>query len=509
MAGCATFIFLISISSGRHHFFHNVITRNQKEQVNRMLRQISAVALCVSLFLLPTACNSVQTSEGKQMNDHDRSASSPPQFTLITLDPGHFHAALVQKEMNDQIAPTVHVYAPDGFDLNEHLKRIEGFNTRADKPTRWEEKVYRGDDYLKKMIADKPGNVVVIAGNNRKKTEYIKASIDAGLNVLADKPMCTDEQGYELLKEAFRSAEKNNVRLYDIMTERYEITTMLQKALAGNAAVFGQLQPGTPDNPSVTKESVHHLFKYVAGKPLQRPAWYFDTAQQGEGIVDVTTHLVDLVFWECFPEQPIAIADIALLKAKRWTTTVTKDQFAKVTGLADFPAFLAGRLDEQGALQLYSNGEMTFRVKGIHAKTSVTWNYQAPEGAGDTHFSVMKGTKAMVTIRQGKEENYRPELYVTPTAPSQKAAVETELKKAIEQMQSTWPGLALKAAKDGWQVTIPDKYRDGHEAHFSQVAAKYLRFLNEGKLPAWETPNMLAKYYVTTQALKLAQQKQK
>ena len=93
-----------------------------------------------------------------------------------------------------------------------------------------------------------------IAGNNRKKTEYIKASVDAGLNVLADKPMCTDEKGWELLKEAFKSAEQKGVLLYDIMTERYEITTVLQKALANNQAVFGELQPGTPDNPSVTKE---------------------------------------------------------------------------------------------------------------------------------------------------------------------------------------------------------------------------------------------------------------
>jgi predicted dehydrogenase len=474
-----------------------------------MPRHCLSIILSLAVILLAASC-SARTESGKTaMNEKPNAAKGTSPFTLMTLDPGHFHAALVQKEMNDQVSPTVYVYAPDGFDLNEHLKRIEGFNTRPANPTRWDEKVYRGDDYLKKMIADKPGNVVVIAGNNRKKTEYIKASVDAGLNVLADKPMCTDEKGFELLKDAFRSAEQNNVLLYDIMTERYEITTMLQKALAGNSNVFGELQKGTPDNPSVTKESVHHLFKYVAGKPLQRPGWYFDTAQQGEGIVDVTTHLVDLVFWECFPEQKIETGDIALLKARRWPTAVTKEQFAKVTGLADFPDFLRGKLDEQGVLSLYSNGEMTFKVKGVHAKTSVIWNYQAPEGAGDTHFSVMKGTRTIVTIRQGKEENYRPELYVTATVPTQKAAVEAELKKAIEQMQATWPGLALKVVKDGWQVTIPDKYRDGHESHFSQVAAKYLRFLSEKRLPVWEVPNMIAKYYVTTQALKLAQQQKK
>ena len=472
-----------------------------------MIRSYCVTALSLALLLSVASCDSPPKSEktgGNPMNDPKTASSAKSKYTLMTLDPGHFHAALVQKEMNAEVSPTVYVYAPDSFDLSEHLKRVDGFNTRATSPTKWEEKIYKGNDYLEKMIAEKPGNVVIIAGNNRKKTEYIKASVEAGLNVLADKPMCTDEQGFELLRAAFTSAGQKKVLLYDIMTERYEITSMLQKALANNSAVFGELQQGTPDNPSVTKESVHHIYKFVSGKPLQRPAWYFDTTQQGEGIVDVTTHLVDLVFWECFPDQKIALDEIAMLKAKRWTTTVTREQYIEVTGQSDFPDFLKSRLDAKGLLQIFSNGEMTFKVKGVHAKTSVIWNYKAPEGAGDTHFSVMKGTKAIVTIRQGKEENYRPELYVTPTAPAQKAAVEAELKKAIEQMQASFPGIAIKPLKDGWQITVPDKFRDGHESHFSQVAAKYLKFLAEQKMPEWEVPNMIAKYYVTTQALKLA-----
>ena len=51
----------------------------------------------------------------------------------------------------------------------------------------------------------------------------------------------------------------------------------------------------------MTKESVHYFSKLVSGAPLKRPAWFFDTAQQGEGLVDITTHLVDLVQWACFP----------------------------------------------------------------------------------------------------------------------------------------------------------------------------------------------------------------
>ncbi len=64
---------------------------------------------------------------------------------LMTLDPGHFHAALVQKKMYEQVSPEVHVFAPDGDDVKLHLKRIEGFNTRADDPTSWKEIVYTGE----------------------------------------------------------------------------------------------------------------------------------------------------------------------------------------------------------------------------------------------------------------------------------------------------------------------------------------------------------------------------
>ena len=38
--------------------------------------------------------------------------------------------------------------------------------------------------------------------------------------------------------------------LYDIMTERFEITTMLQRALSQQRELFGTLEQGTPDNPS-------------------------------------------------------------------------------------------------------------------------------------------------------------------------------------------------------------------------------------------------------------------
>ena len=462
-----------------------------------MVKKLLLAGLAVFLVALSSSTGGAE--------DKMRFTGARGEVQLITLDPGHFHAALVQKTMHDQVSPKVYVYAPKGPDVEDYLKQIEGFNNRLENPTDWEQIVYTGDDFLEKMLREKPGNVVVISGNNKRKAEYIKACADAGLNVLADKPMCIDVNGFKLLKEAFASAEKNGVMIYDIMTERSEITTVLQKELVQNKDVFGELQKGTVDEPAVVKESVHHFFKYVTGNPIKRPAWYFDTTQQGQGLVDVTTHLVDLVMWGCFPGEAIDYQkDTEIKKAKRWPTIITPAQFKSVTRLDDFPIFLKEKLNDEGALPCYANGEINYTLKGINTKVSVKWNFQAPEGTGDTHYSVIKGSKANIIIRQQKEENYRPELYIEAAINTNRDNLDDALKKAIAELQSKYPGVELEQKSDIWHVLIPDKYRIGHEAHFGQVMERYLKYLVEGKLPDWEVPNIKAKYYTTTKALESA-----
>ena len=419
------------------------------------------------------------------------------EVRLITLDPGHFHAALVQKTMIERLSPVVHVYAPAGTDLDEHLKRIDAYNTRPQNPTRWQEKVYRGADFFQKMIAEKQGNVVVMAGNNRKKTEYIYNTVKAGMNVLADKPMCIDTKGYELLKKAFATAKQNKVLLYDIMTERSEITTVLQKELSQLPAIFGTLEKGTPDNPAIIKESVHHFFKFVSGSALKRPAWFMDVNQQGEGVVDVTTHLVDLVQWAAFPGTILSTTDVQLTNAKRWTTPMTRSQFATITGLNDFPDYLRQHVKDS-VLYIYANGEINFRLKGVQAKVRVLWNYSTPEG-GDTHYSIMRGTKANLEIRQGKAEKFVPQLFIKPLKVS-----DAEISQAFEGLKAKFPGINLKKQGNEWLVEITDKYRTGHEAHFGEVLERFMSYQAAGQLPEWEVPNMITKYTTIMQAYQLS-----
>ena len=424
---------------------------------------------------------------------------------LVILDPGHFHAALVQRNMYANVDGTVHVYAPAGPDLVDYLEKIDRYNARAQDPTRWQELTHTGPDFLERFAADRSGDVAVIAGNNRRKTEYLTRAVAAGFHTLADKPMAIDAAGFEALGRAFDLAREKGVLLYDIMTERHEVTTMLQKEFSTIASVFGDLLQGTDEHPAVTKESVHHFSKRVSGVPIKRPAWFFDTAQQGEGLVDITTHLVDLVQWECFPGQVLDYrTDIRIASARRWPTKITPAQFAQVTQLEAYPAFLHKDVQADGSLHTYANGEINYTIKGVHAKVSVRWNFEAPAGAGDTHFSVMRGSGANLVIRQGKAEAYRPVLCIEPSANADRIAFARALEQALPQVQATYPGVGLNPGDGGWEVIVPEYYHVGHEAHFGQVTEQFLSYVANGALPAWEVPNMLAKYYTTTRALALA-----
>jgi hypothetical protein len=117
----------------------------------------------------------------------------------------------------------------------------------------------------------------------------------------------------------------------------------------------------------------------------------------------------------------------------------------------------------------------------------------------------MRGSKASLIIKQGKEENYKPTLYIEQR--DNDPAFEEKLKSSLENINKQFPGIALMKNNAGWQIIVPEKYNDGHEAHFAQVMKKYIEYLNQKNMPDWEIPNMLSKYYITTQAKALANKK--
>jgi predicted dehydrogenase len=423
---------------------------------------------------------------------------------LMTYAPGHFHAALVQKEMYPGVSPLVHVYSPLDADLLAHLARVAAFNARPNSPTAWEMEVHTGPDPLRRMLADRPGNVVVVSGRNRPKIDVILASLQAGLHVLADKPWVVRPEDLPRLAEALDLAERKRLVALDVMTERWEVTTRLQRELIQDRAVFGELDAGSEDRPAVFIESEHFLCKEVAGTQLRRPAWFFDVEEAGEGLADVGTHLADLVPWLLFPGQPIGLGDIRLSRADRTPTLLSRADFQRVTGEADFPAILADRV-QSGQMLYYCNTTLSYALRGVHVWLNVAWGFEAGPNQGDRHLARVRGTRSIVEVRQGAAELHRPKVYVMPRDCAALPAVRAALGRRLEALQEDYPGVTFDEVGDKLRLEVPVRLRVGHEAHFGEVARQFLSYLDDpSRLPAWEKANMLAKYHVTTRGVELA-----
>jgi len=395
---------------------------------------------------------------------------------LVTLAPGHFHAALVQKAQLPGVDPQVHVYAPDDTDLTAHMERIKAFNTRSENPTRWVTEVHSGPDWLDRFLPERLGNAVVIAGRNRPKIDLILAAVSNGYCVLADKPWVVEPGDFAKLEQVFAEAERTGVFAWDIMTERWEATTRLQRKLMSDPEVFGTLQNGTGEEPALVFESIHSLSKRVTGNPLRRPTWWFDPAVAGEALADVGTHLADLSMWLAFPDQAIDYQrDIEVMDAENWPTRIDREAFAEITGLKQFPEELS-HLKEGDTLSYWGNGRVLFRIRDKFVRFTTRWGVRPTGPDADTHQATARGSKATISILHDSRYGRGPQVFLTPNR-----------------------------GKGSLHVDVPPAKRTGHEAHFASVLGEFVKYFhNRSQLPAWERPNLLAKYFITTKAVEKA-----
>src|SRR2546429_6949186 len=108
--------------------------------------------------------------------------------SLLFLDPGHFHAALTLRVPQARAADEIFVYAREGAELRDFLALVERFNHRSPNPTRWRPIVTTADDPLGRLVEERRGDVVILAGRNGGKARTIRRLHESGFHVLADKP---------------------------------------------------------------------------------------------------------------------------------------------------------------------------------------------------------------------------------------------------------------------------------------------------------------------------------
>ena len=415
---------------------------------------------------------------------------------LLVIEQQHFHAALVQKYAHADIDSVVHLFADTDTAVEGYTKLIDQYNSRETDPTNWKIKTYYGNDFVDKAFQGETGNVVILAGDNQKKIDYMVSSVKHHRDVFADKPLVIDAKGYEKLKGLLKDSKEKTSLVYDIMTERYDVKNQIVKALLNNGDFSGGIK-NSKGEPSVIFSSIHNFIKEVSGSPLTRPAMFYNTAQQGEGLVDVTTHYIDLIQWMLSFEQVIDIdKDIHLDKSFRWKTTLSKADFTRSTNLQDYPADLLVNVNKDNALDVFSNGKMEYSFKGVPVSVSVKWVVESPDGKGDQFYASFLTNRFKIEIKP--DEAGQASVFVTPYKDDNEFA--DRLNAALGSIEAL-PNLKFHKINGVYKILIPDNLYLSHEDHFAKVLNQFLQYRKEGSLPEWEKSFMLAKYYLTTQAL--------
>src|SRR2546427_8206072 len=362
--------------------------------------------------------------------------------TLLFLAPGHFHAALTLRVPQARAADEVFVYAREGAELRDFLALVERLNRRSPNPTHWHPVVTTSDDPLERLVDERRGDVVVLAGKNGGKARTIRRLRESGFHVLADKPWLVEPAALEHV----RASLDGWPLVAEIMTGRQDLAAGLVKRLVGAHALFGAFRD---DGPAIEHESVHHLEKLVDGAPLRRPWWFFDVRVQGSGAVDIPTHVVDQAQW--LVENDAAVP--ALLSARGWSTQVPREAFRRITGEAGFPRELEPFVDGE-ALSYRCNAELVYRIGRVTASAATRWNLSPLPGGGDASRSVAHGTRADIRLEQSARTGHRRRVFLEPRTDA--AGVVRVLLDTVTAWQAGIPRVEGVPARPGTdEGTVP------------------------------------------------------
>ena len=387
-----------------------------------------AIVLLAVLISAPWVSHSAIAQGKKTMSE----------VRFMTLDPGHFHAGLVQKEMYPNVSKRVHVYAPLGTDLLEHLNRIVAFNTRARRipppgssrftpaPTRSSGCCASG----RAMSWSSPG-----ATGARSTRSKPRSKPDS--TCWRTSPGSSIRPTFPKLESALDTAESqgpDRLRHHDRALRNHDHAPEGADPRPGH---FRDHLPGHGGRslrlhgeraPPAQNGRGH-------AQPPARPG-SSTSQQQGEALPDVGTHLVDLVQWMLFPEQPIDYRkDVRMLAAKRWATVLTKARVPESHGRGGVSGLSESQV-KADRLEYFCNGRVSYALRGVHIRLTRCGSMSPCPGPAirTSPMSGARGPKSKFARARRKSTDRRCTWY--PTSPPTKAAVLAALKKKVAALQS-------------------------------------------------------------------------
>lgn len=409
------------------------------------------------------------------------------------IDPRHFHGGLPLQSRYEGVEgletlSDVYVY----YANDNNLGAFEDIITKIRvEDMAWEIHCHQSDDPLEDMLKAGTGNVLIVSCRNVDAINVINQAVTSGNYelILADKPWVIEPKRMPLLEHTLDTAEVEGIILVDLMTERYEFGTIMQKLIMENTDLFGGLVDGTKENPAIFKHSIH-----ILDKGIYRPPDYFDTKVQGEGVPDVGTHLIDMSNWLIRPNSRVFREDVELLTSSHRSTSITEDQLNRITN---------SQWGDKGNLEYFCNGDLVYTLDNKHISIKVEWKVQ---GKDDEHYSRIEGKNIIVEVIKGPDDKHQ-QVYIIP-----KGSVKDLLPKlrahSIKLREQGYEGIDYNFEGDRFKLVIPEQYYTSHFQHFEEVTTQALRYLagQERFLRDIEYSRIFTKYHLTTSALQMARQ---
>ena len=189
------------------------------------------------------------------------------------------------------------------------------------------DRCFSGFDAYKKVI-DSGVDVVILASPPGFRPLHMKAAIDAGKHVFAEKPMAVDAPGVRMVLAAAEEAKKKNLSVASGFCWRshYPKRATFRKVLDGAVGeiqtVYNTYNTGPVKDPAVRKAEWGPMETQVRN-------WYQFTWLSGDHIVEQAVHSLDMMSWAMGDVPPARIVGHG---GRQWRSTLGNiyDHFAIV-----------------------------------------------------------------------------------------------------------------------------------------------------------------------------------
>ncbi|MFO1502140.1 MAG: Gfo/Idh/MocA family oxidoreductase [Verrucomicrobiota bacterium] len=288
--------------------------------------------------------------------------------------------------------------------LQSSLQTLQGQGAIADKIDVPAERWFVGFDAYQKVIEQ--SDVVLLATPPHFRPIHIKAAIEAGRHVFAEKPVAVDAVGVRSVLESCQEAKKKKLAVVSGLAMRYAYPhrEAIKRIHAGDLGEIRSLQANDfrgpiwvkPRQPGWT-EMEYHMRN-----------WYYFTWLSGDFNVEQHVHMLDLSSWIMRDEYPVKAYGIGGRQVRTGPDYGNiYDHHSVIYEYANGQRLFAncrqqaGCMNDVGVHVMGSKGVATFGARGPEIQAESKWSYRGEKN----NQSQTEHDELFASIRDGNPIN--------------------------------------------------------------------------------------------------------